>query len=123
VSKPAAQFWLELLSHASLRTLYRLGDALAFIMRHTSNRVTTKTRQNIAVCFAELDARAQKALYRDVIRHTCYALVELPALWCWSPERVMASITTVDVCDSFSQSTRGRIVLAPHIGAWETLSV
>jgi KDO2-lipid IV(A) lauroyltransferase len=123
VSKPAAQYCLELLSHVSLRTLYRLGDAVAFVMRYTSNQVTRQTRQNIAVCFPELDRREQKTLYHDVIRHTCYALTELPALWCWTPERVMASITEVDVCDSFSQSTRGRILLAPHIGAWETLSV
>ena len=123
MSKPAAQYCLELLSHASLRTLYRLGDLLAFVMRPTSNRVTRRARQNIALCFPELDKPAQKELYRDVIRHTCYALVELPALWCWPPDRVMKLITTIDVCDSFSQSTRGRILLAPHIGAWETLSV
>jgi len=123
VSKPAVQYCLELLSHASLRTLYRLGDALAFVVRYTTNRATRQTRQNIAVCFPELDPPAQKALYRDVIRHTCYSLVELPALWCWPPERVMACITRVDVCDSFHQSTRGQIILAPHIGAWETLSV
>ncbi|MCP4765194.1 MAG: hypothetical protein GY875_02875 [Gammaproteobacteria bacterium] len=123
MSKPVAQYCLELLSNASLRTLYRLGDAIAFVARYTANQVTRQTRQNIAVCFPELDSRAQKALYRDVIRHTCYALVELPALWCWTPDRVMACITGVDVCDSFRQSTRGQIILAPHIGAWETLSV
>jgi len=123
VSKPAVQYWLELLSHASLRTLYRLGDAIAFVVRYTSNRVTRQTRQNIAVCFPELGKREQKALYQNVIRHTCYALTELPALWCWPPDRVMERINTVDVCDSFGQSTRGQIILAPHIGAWETLSV
>lgn len=123
MSKPAAQYCLELLSHFSLRGLYRLGDMVAIVMRYTSNQVTRQARQNIAVCFPELDRREQKALYRDVIRHSCYALAELPALWCWPPERVMARITTVDVCDSFSQSKRGRILLAPHIGAWETLSV
>ncbi|MCP4333824.1 MAG: hypothetical protein GY785_14295 [Gammaproteobacteria bacterium] len=123
MSKPAAQYCLELLSHTSLRSLYRLGDAIALVVRYSANRVTRQTRQNIAVCFPELDSRAQKTLYREVIRHTCYALVELPALWCWPPERVMECITTVDVCDSFRQSTRGQIILAPHIGAWETLSV
>ncbi|MCP4470321.1 MAG: hypothetical protein GY815_06490 [Gammaproteobacteria bacterium] len=123
MSKPAAQYCLELLSHVSLRTLYRLGDAVAFVMRYTSNQVTTKTRQNIAVCFAELDAKEQKALYREVIRHTCYALAELPAIWCWPSDRVLERITRFDVCDSFNESTRGRIILAPHLGSWETLAV
>ena len=111
------------MSHFSLRTLYRLGDATAFVLRYSSNQVTRQTRQNIALCFSDLDKRAQKALYRDIIRHTCYALAELPALWCWPPDKVMERINSADVCDEFIQSTRGRILLAPHIGAWEALSV
>jgi KDO2-lipid IV(A) lauroyltransferase len=123
VSKPAAQYCIEMLSHFSMRTLYRLGDTVAFVTRYCSNQVTRQTRQNIAVCFPELGKREQKALYRDVIRHTCYALAELPAIWCWPTDRVLERITRIDVCDSFSESTRGRIILAPHLGSWETLAV
>ncbi len=91
-------------------------------MRYTSNQVTRQARQNIVVCFPELAKREQKALYRDVIRHTCYALAELPAVWCWPTDRMLERITSFDVCDSFGESTRGRIILAPHLGSWETLA-
>ena len=43
------------MSHFSLRTLYRLGDATAFVLRYSSNQVTRQTRQNIALCFSDLD--------------------------------------------------------------------
>jgi len=123
MSKPIAQYCIELFSHASLPTLYRLADAVAFVLRNTSNQVSRQTRQNIALCFPELDKSAQRDLCRDVIRHTCYTLAELPALWCWPTERLLERMNSNDVSDSFYQSTRGRILLAPHIGAWESMTV
>ena len=123
MSKPLVQHCLELLSHASLRTLYRLGDILALLVGNTPNQVSRTARQNIALCFPELDASAQRRLYRGVIRHSCYSAVEVAAVWCWPLDKIKKHITQVDICDSFDQSTRGRIILLPHLGSWETLAV
>jgi KDO2-lipid IV(A) lauroyltransferase len=123
LGKPLVQHGLELLSHLSLRSLYRLGDMLALIGGNTPNRVSRTARQNIALCFPELDAGAQKRLYRQVIRHTCYSALEVAAVWCWPMDRIRARITEEDVCDGFEHSTRGRIILLPHLGSWETLAV
>jgi KDO2-lipid IV(A) lauroyltransferase len=123
LSKPLVQHFLELLSHASLRTLYRLGDMLAFVAGNTPNRLSRTTRQNIALCFPELDSTAQRRLYRRSIRHTCYSAVEVAAVWCWPMEKIQRHITEVEICDSFDACTRGRIILLPHLGSWETLAV
>lgn len=123
MSKPLVQHCLELLSHASLRTLYRLGDILALLVGNTPNRLSRIARQNIALCFPELDASARRRLYRGVIRHTCYSAVEAAAVWCWPIDKIQKHITRVDICDSFDQSPRGRIILLPHLGSWETLAV
>ncbi len=123
MSKPLAQHGLELLSHASLRTLYRLGDFLALLVGNIPNRVSRTARQNIALCFPELDVGAQRRLYRQAIRQTCYCAVELAAVWCWPIDKIQKLITQVEICDSFDQSTRGRIILLPHLGSWETLAV
>jgi KDO2-lipid IV(A) lauroyltransferase len=123
LSKPLVQHCLELLSHASLRTLYRLGDFLALIVGNISNRVSRTARQNITLCFPELDLDAQRRLYRQAIRHTCYCAVEVAAVWCWPIDKIHKCITQVEICDSFDQSTRGRIILLPHLGSWETLAV
>lgn len=121
--KPLAQRCLELLSHASLRRLYRLGDIIAPIVGNTPGRVSRTTRQNIELCFPELDASEQRRLYRQAIRHTCYSLVELAAVWCWPMDKIQRHIIREEVCDGFSESTRGRIILLPHLGSWETLAV
>jgi KDO2-lipid IV(A) lauroyltransferase len=123
LGKPLVQHGLELLSHLSLRSLYRLGDLLALIVGNTPNRVSRTARQNIALCFPELDRAAAKRLYRQVIRHTCYSAIEVAAVWCWPMDKIGAHITEVEVCDSFEQSSRGRIILLPHLGSWETLAV
>jgi KDO2-lipid IV(A) lauroyltransferase len=123
LSKPLVQHCFELLSHLSLPGLYRLGNLLAFVLGNTPNQVSRQARQNIDLCFPELDRGERRKLYRESIRQTCYALVELAAVWFWPIERIESRITRVEVCDSFMQSTRGRIILAPHLGSWETLAV
>jgi KDO2-lipid IV(A) lauroyltransferase len=123
LSKPFAQRIFELLSRLSLRGLYRLGRAAAFIVARTPNQVSRQARQNIELSFPELSKAERKQLFHESIRHTCYAGIELAAIWCWPVDKVEAHITEVDVCDSFMQTTRGRIILLPHLGSWETLGV
>lgn len=122
MGKSLAQHWLELLSHLSLRSLYRLGDILALAAVSIPNHVARTARRNIDLCFPELDATARKRLYRGAIRHTCYSALEMAAVWCWPLDKIRAQITEVDVCDSFDRSTHGRIILLPHLGSWETLA-
>lgn len=123
MGKPTLQRWLELLSRFSLRSQYRLGDLLSLVLRNTSNQVSHQTRENIRLCFADIDLAGQQLLYRDSMRHTCYAMTELAAAWCWPVERVLPTITSIDVCDEFDSSKRSRVILVPHLGSWETLAV
>lgn len=114
---------LELLSHFSLRTQYQLADMISLVLRNTPNQVSRQARENIRLCFADMDQAQQQALYRETMRHTCYAMTELAATWCWPVERVLAKITSIDICDEFEQSSRSRIILVPHLGSWEALAV
>ena len=36
---------------------------------------------------------------------------------------MLALITSVDVCDEFERSQRGRIILVPHLGSWEAFAM
>ncbi len=114
---------MELLARLSLHAQYRLGKWLAWLLRNTGNQLSRQTRESIRVCFADETPTERERLYRESMRQTCYAMTELGAIWGWPPERVLAQITQQDICAEFGQSTRGRIVLAPHLGSWETLAV
>ena len=123
MSKPLVQRLYELLSHLSLRSLNRIGRFVAFFVARTPNQVSRRAKLNIDLCFPELSARERRDLVRESIRHTCYAAIELSAIWCWPPEKVIRHITEVDICEGFDETTRGRIILLPHLGSWETLGV
>ncbi len=121
MAKPAIQRGLELLARCSLPTQYRLARVLAVGLRLVPNRVARQTRENIDLCFADRPHDWRARLYRDSIRQTCYAMTELAAIWCWPVDAVLARITRADICTEFEGGGRGRIVLAPHLGSWETL--
>ncbi len=123
MSKTNIQRCLELLSHFSLSTQYRVARAIAFVLRNTSNQLSRQTRANVDLCFAGHDEAERDWLYTESIRHTSYAMTELAAVWCWPPDKILAQITKSEICDEFEQSTRGRIILAPHLGSWETLAL
>ena len=123
MAKPLIQQTLGLLSRSSLAFQYRLGRLLALILGSTPNRVARTTRRNLALCFPELDRQGQRRLYKQVIRHTCYSATELAAIWHWPGKEIEARITQRDICDGFEDCENGRIILAPHIGSWETLGV
>ena len=50
-------------------------------------------------------------------------MTEVAAVWCWPIEKILAQVTSIDICEEFDRSTRGRIILAPHLGSWETLGI
>ncbi len=121
MTKPAVQRGLELLARCSLPTQYRLAAPLAACLRLVPNRVKRQTRENIELCFGDRPRAWRERLYRESIRQTCNAMTELAAVWCWPVDDVLARITRQDVCAEFERAGRGRIVLAPHLGSWETL--
>ena len=106
-----------------LTGLYRLAGLLAFFVGNSANQISRKTRANIKLCFSELDSKAQKQLYRESIRHSCYSLTELAALWYWPAEKILPCIRSETICPEFHQSTRARILLCPHLGSWEALAL
>lgn len=121
-TRPLLQRCFELLSALPLPALYRLADAAALLLGATPNQVSRQTRANFALCFADLDPRRRRRLYRDSIRHTCYTMFELPAVWHWPLERLLARVDERGVCAEFRASGRCRLVLAPHLGSWEMLA-
>ena len=95
---------------------------MAFFLAHTPNQVSKQARASVRLCFAELSAPERKNLFREVMRHTCYTMTELGTIWSRPPEQVLGLITKIDVCPEFDATEKARIVLAPHLGSWETLA-
>jgi len=100
-----------------------MAGILAFIVARTRNQVAILTDKNIRLCFDGLNRPKQLSLARASIRHTCISLIELAAVWCWPAHKILAKIEQKNICDQFSRSYKGRLVIAPHLGSWELLIV
>ena len=96
---------------------------MAFVARAIPNRFSRQMHENIGICFPGLDQSAQEQLYRRALRHTIYVFTELAAVWRWPAAKILPRITTLDICEEFQQTDRGKIVLAPHLGSWEMLGI
>ncbi|MCH8106104.1 MAG: hypothetical protein IIC58_11460 [Proteobacteria bacterium] len=123
MKKPAIQLLLELLSHCSIRTQYRIGAIFSFFINRIPNQLSTLAENNIRLCLDGLNRDKQASLKKDAILHTCYSLIELAAVWCWTPEKILARVEMENVCDLFTSSNRGKIIIAPHLGSWELLNI
>ncbi len=122
-SKHVAQIGLQILSRLSLQRLNKIADGLAFVFAHTPNQLSRITRANICLCFGQSSDAEKKGLYRESLRNTCRSFLELAAVWCWPASDLLAQCEEVEVSSSFRESKRGKIIIAPHIGSWETLNL
>ena len=123
MKKPASQVILEFLSIFPIGFDYWLARILAFVASHTSNSISGPTERNIELCLGDLPASQRKYLGRTSIRHTSYSLFELAAVWCWPAHKILSRVTSEKVCEEFNQSSKGRLIIAPHIGSWELLGI
>jgi KDO2-lipid IV(A) lauroyltransferase len=123
VKKSAFQIILEFLSIFPIGFHFWLARILAFIAVHTPNSISRQTDTNISLCLGELQPSQRQYLARASIRHTCYSLFELAAVWCWPAEKVLTRVSSEEVCEEFTRSSKGRLIIAPHIGSWELLGI
>jgi KDO2-lipid IV(A) lauroyltransferase len=96
---------------------------VGFIVARTRNQIAIQTDKNIRLCFDGLNPSKQLDLKRAAIRNTCISLIELAAVWCWRVEKILARVEREAVSEKFSQSLKGRLVIAPHLGSWELLII
>lgn len=121
--KSVAPKLLKLLSFFPLSIPYRLADIFSLLVSTIPNRIPRLVRKNIRFCFPQLDTKAQDKLFKSNIKHTCYSVFELSALWCWPSEKLLSHIKTENICDAFRHSKKGCILIAPHLGSWEMLNI
>ncbi len=112
---------IRALSILPLRIQYRVADFVSLIMSIIPNRTCRLINQNIQMCFPDQSKEAQLNLRSKTIKHTVYSAFEVAALWCWPAEKILARVTQENVCDNFTQSEKGRLVIVPHLGSWELL--
>lgn len=120
------RFVLRLGALLPLRLAHALGGALGRLGARFDNRPRQLTEINLRVCFPDLDRERRRRLLLASMAEDGRAFLELGAFWLRRRERVLGLIRGVEGSDNLDRAlagTRGVIVAAPHMGAWELLGL
>ncbi|HZW11791.1 MAG TPA: lysophospholipid acyltransferase family protein [Noviherbaspirillum sp.] len=104
----------RLLSHLPLPVLHAMGVTLGWLVYLASPSYRRRLKENIR--------RAGFGSYRNAaIREAGKNILELPFIWCASPERVLATtrVENWELVQSVLEAKRGVILLTPHLGCFE----
>lgn len=102
-----------------------IGRFVGACIYYLDTRAAKVTRTNIALCMPDLSRQASRQLARDSLSHTGQMLMESPAAWLGSIERVSGWIREVRneaLLNDALASRRGVVVVVPHIGNWELIN-
>jgi len=118
----AIKIILYLCAWLPLPLLHAMGVCLGWCLILTNNRSRQSSEINIALCFPEMTAAAQRKLLRSSLQETGKTVFETAALWLRDGKRTLRLIREVDggeLVDSALQDGKGVIFASPHLGAWE----
>lgn len=126
MSAALIQSIIRLLSYLPLRTIRRLGTWIGALAAKTEADAVRTTQANIDACFPDKTPLERNALVRESLTHTALIALEAGILWHWPLEKCQALWPEVSGSEFIEQAIaqgRGVLVLVPHFGNWEVLSL
>lgn len=117
---------LRLFSVLPIAVLHRLGDALGYPLLWIPNELCRVARVNIALCFPELSEHERRGLLLRTLKESAKTAAELGPLWFQPPDKILRRITKVtgrELLDELLLQGKGVVLLIPHLGAWEMVTL
>ncbi len=108
-----------------LRFLRALGSIAGAVVARFPFSPTKVTELNLRLGLPELGPRERRRLVRESLRQSAMTAFELPAVWGWSPEKLIRleeDVVGEEALRRAIASGRGTLLLAPHTGNWEMLN-
>ncbi|HEY7884321.1 MAG TPA: lysophospholipid acyltransferase family protein [Cellvibrionaceae bacterium] len=119
---------IKLLGRLPLPVGRGVGALVGRIMARSGSRgrAARVTRVNIDLCFPELDAAERERLAQKSLIETGKVGAEMAAIWCRDEPCLRRHILGEQGAELISHKLaqgRGLIVLTPHLGNWEAISL
>lgn len=117
---------LGLLGRLPLGVLRAIGARFGTLARWLRLREARVARRNLDAVFPDWTAAQRERLYRETLRQTGAAVFELAWLWTRPPAEVLGRVQSVEGLahlESLQAGSGPVLVLTPHIGAFELLSL
>ena len=103
-----------------------IGTFIGFLNLKLETRSARVTKTNIDLCFPELTSEERSRLVYESLKNTGKNVMETPAAWMGSFDRISKWIIAVEHSETLEQAYAhgdGVIVILPHLGSWELFNV
>jgi len=117
---------LRLLSRIKLIRLRKIALFLGPRLLSKNKRTTTAIDKNLQLCMPEMSVEQRKKFIRERLACMCQTLFEMSHIWVKSNAELRTHLVPEydnSIFELATRSEKGVIILAPHIGNWEILSV
>ena len=117
---------LAILSRLPRHLLQTLGAMLGWLHHRAATRAAMVTQANLTLCFPNWSEAAIRQLARASLKETGKTMMEAPAVWLNPMARLDRWIEAVEgeaYLERALASSRGLLILLPHIGNWELFNV
>ncbi len=103
-----------------------LGVTVGWLARLSHSRMYLVTRENLELCFPQMEPRARNQLIAASLSETGKMMLETGAVWLRPSSWLRSKILKVhrrEILDDALAEGKGVILLAPHLGNWEVLGL
>ena len=126
VKEKVVFFIAKRLSKLSFRSAHKLGTMFGKIIYKIPNKIKKHTSINLKLCFPDKTPEQHEALLKETLIETGKSFFETPIFWFAEISTIRANITNIigeDAVEEAFKAGNGIIVIIPHFGAWEMLSL
>ena len=119
-------YFAKSLSLLSIQRSHNIGGFIGKLLYKFPNKIKFITNINLKKCFPNNSKEQHEKLLKETLIQTGKSFFESPALWFADICKIRASITNIIGEDELEQEYKkgkGIIVIIPHFGAWEMLSL
>lgn len=117
---------LKLIKQFNITVLYQCASLIGQLLVWCNNKNYSLSVENVRKCLPELDTQKQLQIARDSVKETVKFGAENIKFLSWSTDKVLQRIqkvTGMELIDKAIQDKQGIILITPHIGNWEILSL
>lgn len=119
------RFLIFLLGQLPLKAIRSIGSLLGLFAWLTRSRMWLVTKENIELCYPNLDPHRQLVLAKQSLRETGKTITETCFAWTQPTNKVLAKIQAVHgqhLIDQSRACNRGVVFIIPHQGNWEVIN-
>ena len=119
-------FLIQILARIPRPVANGVAHALAWCMWMANLRARPITEVNLGICFPDMIPERRQALVKASLYETNANIIDMARCWVRSRadlEERISKVEGLDYLDEAVAAGRGTLVLLPHLGSWEIVSL